>query len=194
MAGTETVSVGLVAESSDTEASPVVDTKPQCARAATLLAAAVGAMVVLALATSHYQSPAPAGVKSAIELATCNGNEHGCKNLGLGDGDCDLDSDCATGLQCGKDNCGDFRSNTGWPHSQAAGWDLTDDCCFTPCHGRDSGCKHLGLGDGDCDTDDDCGSGLKCGMDNCNDFRPNTNWPSENAGGWDSTDDCCYHP
>merc|ERR1712168_253060 len=50
------------------------------------------------------------------------------------------------------------------------------------CTGGDSCCSKdevCGLGEGDCDTDADCGQGLKCGTDNCQ------------GTGFDSTDDCC---
>ena len=41
-----------------------------------------------------------------------------------------------------------------------------------------------GLGDGDCDHDDDCNGPLVCGNNNCLKFR--------SAGGlWDEEDDCC---
>ena len=39
-----------------------------------------------------------------------------------GEGDCDKDSECASGLKCGTDNCRDFNSNA------AADFD----CCIEP--------------------------------------------------------------
>ena len=39
------------------------------------------------------------------------------------------------------------------------------------------------MGEGDCDRDSHCASGLKCGVDNC-----------EGRTGYVSTDDCCYDP
>jgi len=147
------------------------------------------AMVLVSVATS-YRS-----VKSAIERTNCNGNDNGCLNLVLGDGDCDRDSDCKPGLKCGENNCGDFRPSEGWPYSSGGGWDLTDDCCYyVPCDGQDRGCQHLALGDGDCDHDNDCNPGLKCGENNCGDFRSSEGWPYSSGGGWDLTDDCCYKP
>jgi len=61
----------------------------------------------------------------------CNGdNRPGCcGHLGLGDGDCDRDSDCVGDLVCGDDNCGKFRSSEGWGDNDDNGWDTTDDCC-----------------------------------------------------------------
>ena len=37
------------------------------------------------------------------------------------------------------------------------------------CDGEDSGCTGMGHGDGDCDNDADCRSGLLCGSNNCED-------------------------
>ena len=75
-------------------------------------------------------SPFPPG--ATCSRTPCLGDNSGCNgNLCLGDGDCDADSDCAIGLLCGTDNCGAFRQSTGWP-SNGPGWDLTDDCCYSP--------------------------------------------------------------
>ena len=56
------------------------------------------------------------------------------------------------------------------------------------CTGGDSCCSPINkceADDGDCDTDDDCKAGLKCGTKNC----------KEKSGlHWDSDDDCCYEP
>ena len=52
-------------------------------------------------------------------------------------------------------------------------------------HGGDSACtpaNKCGKEQGDCDKDDDCKDGLKCGTDNCGMQR----W-----GDWEATDDCC---
>ena len=50
----------------------------------------------------------------------CNGSDSGCANIQEGDGDCDSDNDCATGLRCGTNNC------------QGSQFDTTDDCCSIP--------------------------------------------------------------
>ena len=72
-----------------------------------------------------YAPPAPPPI--ACHQA-CNGGNDGCGgNLGLGDGDCDNDADCAQGLVCGTDNCMLFRTSAGWPND-GPGWDMTDDC------------------------------------------------------------------
>lgn len=65
-----------------------------------------------------------------------------------------------------------------------------DDCT---CCGKDSGCSLMIEGDGDCDSDSECADGLKCGEDNCNDFRSLKGYPEDSDGGWDTTDDCCYN-
>ena len=57
----------------------------------------------------------------------------------------------------------------------------------TVCNGEENCCseeKKCGEMEGDCNSDQECISGLKCGQNNCN----------ENSGNWDSTDDCCYKP
>ena len=62
-----------------------------------------------------------------------------------------------------KDN--DDDSNTDW------------NCC--------TGEKKCGLGEGDCDTDDECQIGLVCGSNNCKrDF-------DTSGSNWDSQADCC---
>merc|ERR1719317_650807 len=56
------------------------------------------------------------------------------------------------------------------------------------CLGGDSCCtaaNPCGLGEGDCDRDDQCSGDLTCGIDNCN----RKSMPS-----FDSTDDCCQRP
>ena len=54
----------------------------------------------------------------------CTGEDNDCcsdlQPCGLGQGDCDTDSQCADSLVCGSDNC---------HHSRLLSFDLTDDCC-----------------------------------------------------------------
>ena len=87
---------------------------------------------------------------------------------------------------------------------------MTDDCCYeeggigspgtdgvrvSECAGNDDGCPVAGplrLGDGDCDNDADCASGLRCGTDNCAAFHDLSGMPCEAEYTWDTTDDCCY--
>ena len=75
------------------------------------------------------------------------------------EGDCDEDSDCESGLKCGSNNC-----PYGFPEEYG--------CCYDPrphqCTANDThqeccrGDNKCGVNEGDCDTDSDCESGLKC--------------------------------
>ena len=59
------------------------------------------------------------------------------------------------------------------------------------CNGNDNCCLPnipCTEAEGDCDTDNDCGSGLLCGHNNC----PLTPWNLSSK--WGVTDDCCYKP
>jgi len=63
-----------------------------------------------------------------------------------------------------------------------------DHCCFVIDHVFYNTCDE---GEGDCDTDDDCKEGLKCGTNNC-EFD---GWGIiPHSTGWDIYDDCCYKP
>ena len=56
------------------------------------------------------------------------------------------------------------------------------------CFGGDSCCKpsnQCNVDEGDCDSDSDCMTGLKCGSNNCK---------VKTGLDWDSTDDCCFKP
>jgi len=127
-----------------------------------------------ALATTDccYDKP---GIGAADDMSYC----HSGRKCSLGQGDCDNDSDCATGLTCGTDNCRSFHSNAS----------PTADCCYDKqgigaaddmsyC----SSSRRCSEGQGDCDTDSDCATGLTCGTDNCRSFHPNAS----------PTADCCY--
>ena len=59
---------------------------------------------------------------------------------------------------------------------------------FVVCTGGDECCTSSNLCDideGDCDSDDNCILGLKCGDNNC---------PTKTGLKWDLNDDCCYKP
>merc|ERR1712059_52567 len=57
------------------------------------------------------------------------------------------------------------------------------------CNGGDACCKgQCGLGEGDCDSDDDCGINLVCGSNNC------IHLFTGDRSSFDSTDDCCASP
>merc|ERR1719312_53749 len=88
----------------------------------------------------------------------------------INQGDCDSDSDCQDGLVCGKDNCQAIYPNA---HPAA-------DCCIKRAPRCDGGtddwscCSRsqpCGYGEGDCDQNSDCQSGLRCGRDNCRSFH-----------------------
>lgn len=117
-----------------------------------------------------------------------------CKSgtCGLGEGDCDRDSECWPGLVCGKDNCVGFNPK----------WNDKDfDCCTMPLEEKnctadknDSYCcdidpknasERCGLGGGDCDKDAECQPGLVCGSNNCVEF--NAKWKNKEF-------DCCTFP
>ena len=56
------------------------------------------------------------------------------------------------------------------------------------CHGGNKCCtpkNKCGIDEGDCDSDNDCEEGLKCGRDNC---------PDKTGNEWNKEDDCCYKP
>ena len=60
----------------------------------------------------------------------CIGGDSCCtkdKPCGLGEGDCDYDSDCKNDLKCGKDNCKKCEKGT-----DCGLFDDTDDCCIQP--------------------------------------------------------------
>ena len=73
----------------------------------------------------------------AIDKCRCCGNDSGCSgHLGLGDGDCDSDDQCAGDLVCGQNNSGaPFRSTNRWSSESPKTWDTTDDCCELRCKG-----------------------------------------------------------
>ena len=59
---------------------------------------------------------------------------------------------------------------------------------FLDCHGGNTCCtpqNKCGMDEGDCDSNDDCEKGLKCGRDNC---------PYKTGNEWNKEDDCCYKP
>ena len=99
---------------------------------------------------------------------SCTGDDFCCTFADpcvLGEGDCDNDDHCVPGLKCGHNNCG------GDP------FDDDDDCCFDPtlivhkeCNGDDFCCSYddpCTLGEGDCENDEHCAPGLRCGLNNC---------------------------
>ena len=79
-------------------------------------------------------------------------------------GDCDQDSDCASGLRCFFRTFGHTRSSRlSWIWSiwlkMITAWTKS----FYPRRSKNGkGTGGLGLCEGDCDNDSDCGSGLTC--------------------------------
>ena len=72
-----------------------------------------------------------------------------------GEGDCDNDSQCESGLVCSND----VGLNYGFR-------DIVD-VCEVPASGSDAYCngRTCGVGEGDCDSDNQCESGLVCSDD-----------------------------
>jgi len=111
-----------------------------------------------------------------------------------GQGDCETDQDCRSGLFCGKNNCrGEFGSHS----AKGILWVRKDDCCTNNrnyCNPADripfsrrtccSSSNPCPFSHGDCDKDSDCQSGLICGDNNCKDFHT----------GAGNKDDCCVYP
>ena len=104
-----------------------------------------------------------------------------------GDGDCNIDNDCAGILQCGHNNCLSF-------HPAGGGlWDAEDDCCERRCTPQHP-CKE---GEGQCLTNADClNSGwAKCGIGKCLNrtyFPINTFIFNTQTFGYSAKDGCCY--
>jgi len=109
-------------------------------------------------------------LSGSFTLSTCHlgspGNEDYCSSTckcSIGEGDCDSDSECVDGAVCVDDVGADY------------GFDETTDVCELPtdgCHGAplgdqsycSSSCK-CSAGEGDCDSNDECESGLECVQD-----------------------------
>merc|ERR1712121_310588 len=87
---------------------------------------------IVSVINSIFSDPC-VGVFKYLEVyyfCLCNAGPfawHCCRNgnCGIGEGDCDRDADCQSGLVCGTNNCQKFRSNA---HPLA-------DCCETPVGG-----------------------------------------------------------
>ena len=85
--------------------------------------------------TGEQQSYLPPSLSSAfpqmnIKCSSYPKTDMDCCSFGapcgVGEGDCDYDTDCHNGLRCGKDNCYyDFPS-----HDIRTNWDILADCCY----------------------------------------------------------------
>ena len=71
-------------------------------------------------------------------MVECNGDENCCTPnvpCNEGEGDCDSDADCKSGLICGHNNCGPKDGQESWnPTADALG--LVNDCCVSPKDGN----------------------------------------------------------
>eukprot|EP01059_Diplonema_ambulator_P024404 TRINITY_DN4035_c0_g1_i1.p1 TRINITY_DN4035_c0_g1~~TRINITY_DN4035_c0_g1_i1.p1 ORF type:complete len:364 (+),score=38.14 TRINITY_DN4035_c0_g1_i1:55-1146(+) len=119
-------------------------------------------------------SQPPVGVPGGDSYCTPT---HKCM---YGEGDCDVDADCADGLGCGYDNC---VAMNGADSVYIAG----QDCCEPREIGQLDYCVGIkcGYGEGDCDSDSECAEGLVCGTDNCRAMH------TKNADYINPTADCC---
>lgn len=124
------------------------------------------------------------------------------QDLKIGEGDCDLDSDCGDGLDCGDNNCRWFINADGsgqdrWeaiPGALNNSNDNNDCCCIKDDDELGGTCLAPGVTDSDYASNDDYGRGygscdadtcdgdLECGVNNCS--HPNFNniarfYPSE---------------
>lgn len=143
----------------------------------------------------------------------CTSNNK-CK---VGEGDCDRDSDCQSGLKCGqRNNKGDglpglfgfekFEGKNGkdkegdgdycydpnyYQNAAEADPDFFD---LTPVKAKWLGASpktKLSVGEGDCDKDTDCKSGLKCGQRSNHEGLPGVVGLDKFKGGGG---DFCYDP
>ena len=133
--------------------------------------------------------PSDKKCRKCIGGSSCCTTDNKCDAM---EGDCDKDEECKDGLKCGTDNCAQCLEGQG-PADGCGKWAYNTDCCYDPanmiCIGGDECCSKeypCGLGEGDCDNDNECEGELKCGTDNC----------QQCLGGVDCTyfqptDDCC---
>ena len=113
---------------------------------------------------------------SLVNCATASNGEIGfcnCNTCSENEGDCDAHDECQDGLACGSNNC-----------PASLGFDSEVDCCYQPTLGDEDFCAlgiSCGENEGDCDSHDECQSGLLCGSNHC---------PA--SLGYDAETDCCY--
>ena len=98
-----------------------------------------------------------------IQKEVRNGHVDYCRDFGpceVGQGDCDGDSQCQSGLRCSQD----IGANYGFPPNY-------DVCEANPERGQNGHvdyCRDFGpcsAGQGDCDSASECESGLQCSRD-----------------------------
>jgi len=112
-------------------------------------------VLILLLVIWQVQTNYGTGTGGSSDWSSYCSNNNPCT---LGQGDCDSDDECLGTLVCGTNNCKDF-------HETAA--NHTDCCTGTggPGYCKDKLCT---LGQGNCDSDDECLGYLICGKNNCN--------------------------
>ena len=122
--------------------------------------------------TNGIQDAEEMGVDCGPECGACDrpeslvsGSPNYCSMLfpcAMGEGDCDSDVQCMNGLQCGDNNGPTFGLPRGYDACEPAGFVLPV--------GHANYCSQPGIdcqaGQGDCDTDRECGAGLGCATDN----------------------------
>ena len=141
----------------------------------------------------------------------------------VGEGDCDRDSDCQSGLKCGqrnnreglpglfgfekfegkngkdKEGDGDYCYDPNYYQNAAeADPDFFDLTLVQVVYIGDNPKTKMSIGEGDCDRDSDCKSGLKCGQRGAFEGLPGlTGWEKvEGKNGKDKAGDgdYCYDP
>merc|ERR550525_1394397 len=129
-------------------------------------------------------APAGNGTGTRLDWSFCTDSS----KCGVGQGDCDHNSQCQGSLVCGRDNCRDWNPAA----EQLADCCMVDPLLNTTASNGTGSCQDWDFcihnscqeGQGDCDTDAQCGPGLVCGNDNCRQWHP-----SAERGA-----DCCTLP
>jgi len=91
-----------------------------------------------------------------------------CGPCGEGEGDCDSNQDCSDGLVCTEDAGPDYGFSASTDVCTAASTPAPVGCQLDPGHWdycADPACGPCGDGEGDCDADSECGTGLACLQD-----------------------------
>jgi hypothetical protein len=109
---------------------------------------------------------ARAAVGDNIQHVHVSAHKYG--KIGRCQGDCDKDSQCATGLKCKQRGYWDSKTITGCEGSALRDWDY----CYEPVSSHSTTLRHythsahlygkIGQCKGDCDRDSQCMPGLKC--------------------------------
>ena len=112
---------------------------------------------------ASYGFPADYDVCEAASRAGQNGHVDYCRDegpCGVGQGDCDRHSECESGLEC--------RWNVGATYGFPANYDVCEAASRAGQNGHVDYCRDYGpcsVGEGDCDGNSQCESGLQCRQD-----------------------------